>query len=70
MTSKTPRIDMLTYRYPRTLREVENRYPCNAEEAKAIHGPYKAEWNPDNVVLYTSIGIVAALLVMTAIGWL
>jgi hypothetical protein len=64
------RPDYLTYRYPRTLQEVANRYPCNAKEAKAIHGPYTGEFHQDRIVFLAGIVVVIALLAMTALGWL
>lgn len=70
MISKTRLSDPLTYRYPRTIQELDNRYPCNAEEANAIHGPYKGEWDPDMVVIGACAVVAAVLVVMGAFGWL
>jgi hypothetical protein len=64
------RHDHLTYRYPRTTQELDNRYPCNAEEAKAFHGPYKGEWDPDHMVLWVCVAIFFVLFVMAVVGWL
>jgi hypothetical protein len=62
--------DPLTYRYPRTLQEVANRYACTGEESVAIHGPYSGEWDPDRMVMGFCIAAVLALVVMASLGWL
>jgi hypothetical protein len=62
--------DPLTYRYPRTLQEVANRYACTGEEANAIHGPYSAEWETDTPVLVACGLAAVAMVVMALLGWL
>ena len=54
-------MDLLTYRYPRTLAEAASRYPCNAEDAVAIHGPYRRP-------LVDRIAIVAVIVCLAGIG--
>ena len=70
MTSTTHRSDLLTYRYPRTMQELRNRFPCNGEEAQAIHGPYTAEWEGDAIVGWATAAAAVALIVMALLGWL
>jgi hypothetical protein len=70
MTSTTHRSDILTYRYPRTMQELQSRFPCNGEEAQAIHGPYTAEWEGDAIVGWTTALSAVALIVMALLGWL
>lgn len=54
---------LLTYRYPRTMAEAASRYPCNAKDAIAVHGPYRRP-----LVTHTWIGIAAAVVTLVALG--
>lgn len=54
---------LLTYRYARTLAEAASRYPCNAEDARAIHGPYRKPLVTDD-----RIAIVAGIVCLIGIG--
>lgn len=60
---------MLTYRYPRTLAEACARHACDGEDARAIHGPYKTELNPDDVVVMVCAVMAVVVAVMAAVGW-
>jgi hypothetical protein len=54
---------LLTYRYPRTMAEAASRYPCNAKDAIAVHGPYRKPLVADNW-----IAIVAVIMCLVGIG--
>ena len=54
---------LLTYRYPRTMAEAASRYPCNGEEAVAVHGPYRRP-----LVADTWIAVVAVVVCLVGIG--
>lgn len=54
---------LLTYRYPRTLAEAASRYPCSAEDAVALHGPYRKP-----LVADTWIGIAATVVTLVTLG--
>ena len=53
-------MDKLTYRYPRTMAEAASRYPCNAQDAIAVHGPYRRPLVADN---WIAVATVIACLV-------
>ena len=66
-----PSADPVTYRHPRSLLEA---FGPDAESAIAIHGPYtSAHGEPvqraDRIVLIFCAAVTAALLAMTALGW-
>ena len=64
MTTTTQRDDyMLTYTYPRTMAEAASRYPCNGEEAVAVHGPYRRPLVTDD-----RIAIAAVIVCLVGIG--
>lgn len=54
---------LLTYRYPRTLAEASSRYLCTADDAIAIHGPYRRP-----LVADTWIGIAATVVTLATLG--
>ena len=54
---------LLTYRYPRTMAEAASRYPCNAKDAIAVHGPYRKPLVADNW-----IAIAAAVVALVTMG--
>jgi hypothetical protein len=51
---------LLTYRYPRTLAEASMRYACDAQDAIAMHGPYRRPLVADT---WVAIATVIACLV-------
>ena len=56
---------ILTYRYPRTMAEAASRYPCNGEEAVAVHGPYRKPLVADN---WIAIVVVALTLIVLGVN--
>lgn len=56
---------MLTYTYPRTMAEAASRYPCNGEEAVAVHGPYRRPLVTDDRI---TVAVVLAVLIGLGIG--
>ena len=58
---------LLTYRYPRTMAEAASRYPCNAKDAIAVHGPYRRPLVTDDRI---AIVAVVACLVGIGVGFL
>lgn len=65
MTTTTQRDDyMLTYTYPRTMAEAASRYPCNGEEAVAVHGPYRRLLVTDDHIAAAAVILVLASLAL------
>lgn len=65
LSRRTMTDKLLTYRYPRTLAEAASRYPCNAKDAIAVHGPYRRPLVADNWIAGL---IVVASLAGLAVG--
>lgn len=54
---------LLTYRYPRTMAEACARYACDAQDAIAVHGPYRKPLAADNW-----IAVIAVVVCLVGIG--
>lgn len=58
---------LLTYRYPRTLAEAASRYPCDAKDAVALHGPYRKPLVTDDRIAIVAVIVCLASIIAGAI---
>ena len=58
---------LLTYRYQRTLAEAASRYPCDAKDAVALHGPYRKPLVTDDRIAIVAVIVCLASIIAGAI---